>query len=205
MKKNQEPISFEKLRDILEPNKHLYRKKNGAKYQGDFSKALKYTLCSSGVFFKTNNKFFYRENKLEEVERKSNKCNKKNSFPLWLKLKIKKATEEIEKVKEKYVEKNKFHSVIFVLSLFKELIIKYISLIKADKNSFADFDALSEKIISICDKIEKNEKGEIELAPLIEKAFPSKDKKLYENDINITKFDGTNNLFSEPPTTVESI
>ncbi len=87
------------------------------------------------------------------------------------------------------------------LNLFNELIKKFLYLVKMNKtNSLYDLTILNDKIISICQKIEKMEKNEIffpQIETICEK-FINENKQI--NEVNINNFDGCNNQFSEPPT-----
>lgn len=79
------------------------------------------------------------------------------------------------------------------------LVDKYLVLIKKDKaHALFDFNALNEKIISICETIDHVEKNKT-FFPELTVIYPQIEHLCKINDIDMTKFDGDNNFFSEPP------
>jgi len=224
MKNENCPISPEFIIENLKNNKDCFRKANGSKYNNDFNKVIYSTLRSSGYFYKNDDdKYFYKIEKFNELNIKinsrkikkelkknilSNKKNivfnlksKKELLPLEVKIKVHRVNKIIEKLRNKYKGNLKYKPIILCLNLFNELIKKFLYLVKMNKtNSLYDLTILNDKIISICQKIEKMEKNEI-FFPQIEticKKFINENKQI--NEVNINNFDGCNNQFSEPPT-----
>ena len=127
--------------------------------------------------------------------------SKNDLLPIQVKIKVHQVNKIIEKLRNKYKGNLKYKSIIFCLNLFNELIQKFLFLIKMNKsNSVYDLTVLNDKIISICQKIERMEKNEIffpKIETICEKIL---NKNAQINEININNYNGCNNQFSEPPT-----
>ena len=224
MKNENTPISAQFLIENLKKYKDSFRKANGSKYNNDFNKVIYSTLRSSGYFYKNDeDKYYYKFEKISEFNHKLNSRKIKNELrknlignkrnfnnnlkskndllPIQVKIKVHQVNKIIEKLRNKYKGNLKYKSIIFCLNLFNELIQKFLFLIKMNKsNSVYDLTVLNDKIISICQKIERMEKNEIffpKIETICEKIL---NKNAQINEININNYNGCNNQFSEPPT-----
>ena len=208
MKQEKTPLNVDFIYSKLKDKKDLFRKKNGSKYKNDFKKSITYTLRTSGYFNKTyDNKYTYNDdNSIFLIKNKNLNFNKKNLVPIDIKIQLKKVNNLIKKLHNKYKGDPKYFQVIYVLDFFRNLLDKYLMLIKYKKDtSIFDLCILNEKIISICYQIEKMEKTEIfNIENDNFKIERGKNKNNNINNINnernIFLFNGENNVFTEPPT-----
>jgi len=208
MKQEKTPLNVDFIYNKLKDKKDLFRKKNGSKYKNDFKKSITYTLRTSGYFNKTyDNKYTYNDdNSIFLIKNKNLNLNKKNLLPVDIKIQLKKVNNLINKLHNKYKGDPKYFQVIYVLDLFRNLLDKYMMLIKYKKDtSIFDLCILNEKIISICYQIEKMEKTEIinnenEIFNIERGKNKNNNINNINNERNISRFNGENNVFTEPPT-----
>ena len=208
MKQEKTPLNIDFIYNKLKDKKDFFRKKNGSKYKNDFKKSIIYTLRTSGYFNKTyDNKYSYNDdNSIYLIKNKNLNINNKNYLlPVDIKIQLKKVNNLIKKLHNKYKGDPKYFQVINILDLFRDLLDKFLTLIKYKKNnSIIDLCILNEKIISICYQIEKMEKTEIFNNENDIKIERGKNKNNNVNNINnernIFLFNGDNNVFTEPPT-----
>ena len=208
MKQEKTPLNIDFIYNKLKDKKDFFRKKNGSKYKNDFKKSIIYTLRTSGYFNKTyDNKYSYNDdNSIYLIKNKNlNVSNKNYLLPVDIKIQLKKVNNLIKKLHNKYKYDPKYFQVINILDLFRDLLDKFLTLIKYKKNnSIIDLCILNEKIISICYQIEKMEKTEIFNNENDIKIERGKNKNNNVNNINnernIFLFNGDNNVFTEPPT-----
>ena len=197
----------------LEPKKDIFRKTNGSRYKQEFSKLIRTTLNNNPEIFyqeKEGNKYYFIENKTKYYLQKKREralekvlfnLKKKNTFlPINTKIQLDKVNLIIKRMEKKYKDDKKYADVMTCINLFKNLINKYLFLVKMDKiNSLYELTVLNEKIIDICHTLEKIEKGEL---------FFKKDDNIIvnipneyndKNSRNIMFVEGANNQFNEPP------
>ena len=217
------PLDINTIATSLEHKKNIFRKENGSRYKNDFYKVIKSTLNTSGIFYKIDeidnnidknsnknmNKYYFIEDKEKFYLEKKRKremdkilfnLKKKNEIiPTKIKIQLDKVNNIIKKLEKKYRGDNKYFQVTFCIDMFKNLIKKYLFLIKKDKNnSLYDLAVLNEKIMDICQSIEKLEKNEI-FEPKSEVIIKTINEYNKENKKNIMLPDGVNNIFTEPP------
>ena len=197
----------------LEPKKDIFRKTNGSRYKQEFSKLIRTTLNNNPEIFyqeKEGNKYYFIENKTEYYLQKKREralekvlynLKKKNTFlPIETKIQLDKVNLIIKRMEKKYKDDKKYVDVMKCIDLFKNLINKYLFLVKMDKtNSLYELTILNDKIIDICHTLEKIEKGEL---------FFKTDDNIFvkisneyndKNSRNIMFVEGANNQFNEPP------
>lgn len=218
--KDKGAIDINTIVTSLEYRKNDFRKGNGSRYKNDFYKVIKSTLNTSGIFYKveennnnnsnkTVNKYYFIKNKEEFYLEKKRKremdkilfnLKKKNEIiPTKLRIQLDKVNTIIKKLEKKYGGDNKYFQITFCIDMFKNLIKKYLFLIKKNKNnSLYDLAVLNEKIMEICQSIEKLEKNEI-FEPKTEEVVELINEYNDENHKNVMLADGVNNLFTEPP------
>ena len=217
------PLDINTLVSSLEYKKNVFRKENGSRYKNDFYKVIKSTLNTSGIFYKIDDidynadknsnkkvdKYYFIKNKEEFYLEKKRKremdkilfnLKKKNEIiPTKVRIQLDKVNIIIKKLEKKYRGDNKYFQVTFCIDMFKSLIKKYLFLVKKDKNnSLYDLAVLNEKIMDICQSIEKLEKNEI-FEPKSEEIIKVINEHNKENNKNIMRADGVNNIFTEPP------
>ena len=97
------------------------------------------------------------------MERIIMNLRKKHSLiPINIKIQLDKVNSIIKKMEKKYKGDKKYTNVMICVDLFKNLIKKYLFLVKMDKNnSLYELSVLNGKIIDICHTLEKIEKGEL--------------------------------------------
>lgn len=210
--KEKGPIDIKTITSTLENRKDTFRKANGGKYKQDFKKLVRITLNTPDIFYKTEegNKYYFIEDKnayyLKKkrergMERIFMNLKKKNSLiPINIKIQLDKVNSIIKKMEKKYKGDKKYTNVMICVNLFKNLIKKYLFLVKMDKNnSLYELSVLNGKIIDICHTLEKIEKGELFFK--INENIINKKANEYnnENNKNIMFVDGDNNTFNEPP------
>ena len=211
--KEKGPIETRVITSSLEPKKEIFRKANGSKYKQEFGKLIRITLNNNPEIFykeKDGNKYYFIENKTEYYLQKKREralekvlfnLKKKNTFlPVNTKIQLDKVNLIIKRMEKKYKDDKKYVDVMRCIDLFKNLINKYLFLVKMDKtNSLYEFTILNEKIIDICHTLEKIEKGEL---------FFKEDDNIIvnlpneyndKNSRNIMFVAGANNYFNEPP------
>ena len=211
--KEKGPIETRVITSSLEPKKDIFRKANGSKYKQEFGKLIRITLNNNPEIFykeKDGNKYYFIENKTEYYLQKKREralekvlfnLKKKNTFlPVNTKIQLDKVNLIIKRMEKKYKDDKKYVDVMKCIDLFKNLINKYLFLVKMDKtNSLYEFTILNEKIIDICHTLEKIEKGEL---------FFKEDDNIIvnipneyndKNSRNIMFVAGANNYFNEPP------
>ena len=197
----------------LEPKKDIFRKTNGSRYKQEFSKLIRTTLNNNPEIFyqeKEGNKYYFIENKTKYYLKKKREralekvlynLKKKNTFlPIETKIQLDKVNLIIKRMEKKYKDDKKYVDVMKCIDLFKNLINKYLFLVKMDKtNSLYELTILNDKIIDICHTLEKIEKGEL---------FFKTDDNIFvkisneyndKNSRNIMFVEGANNQFNEPP------
>ena len=197
----------------LEPKKDIFRKTNGSRYKQEFSKLIRTTLNNNPEIFyqeKEGNKYYFIENKTKYYLQKKREralekvlynLKKKNTFlPIETKIQLDKVNLIIKRMEKKYKDDKKYVNVMKCIDLFKNLINKYLFLVKMDKtNSLYELTILNDKIIDICHTLEKIEKGEL---------FFKTDDNIFvkisneyndKNSRNIMCVEGANNQFNEPP------
>ena len=197
----------------LEPKKDIFRKTNGSRYKQEFSKLIRTTLNNNPEIFyqeKEGNKYYFIENKKKYYLQKKREralekvlynLKKKNTFlPIETKIQLDKVNLIIKRMEKKYKDDKKYVDVMKCIDLFKNLINKYLFLVKMDKtNSLYELTILNDKIIDICHTLEKIEKGEL---------FFKTDDNIFvkisneyndKNSRNIMFVEGANNQFNEPP------
>ena len=211
--KEKGPIETKEIISNLESKKDVFRKANGSRYKQEFSKLIRTTLNNNPELFykeKEGNKYYFIENKTKYyLEKKRERAlekvlynlKKKNTFlPVNTKIQLDKVNLIIKRMEKKYKDDKKYVDVMKCINLFKNLINKYLFLVKMDKiNSLYELTILNEKIIDICHTLEKIEKGEL---------FFKKDDNIIvnvpneyndKNSRNIMFVEGANNHFNEPP------
>ena len=211
--KEKGPIETRVITSSLEPKKDIFRKANGSKYKQEFGKLIRITLNNNPEIFykeKDGNKYYFIENKTEYYLQKKREralekvlfnLKKKNTFlPVNTKIQLDKVNLIIKRMEKKYKDDKKYVDVMKCIDLFKNLINKYLFLVKMDKtNSLYELTILNEKIIDICHTLEKIEKGEL---------FFKEDDNIIvnipneyndKNSRNIMFVAGANNYFNEPP------
>ena len=208
--KEKGPIECKYIISNLESKKDTFRKANGSRYKQEFSKLVKTSLNNNpDLFYKEQegNKYYFIENKTEYYLQKKREralekvlynLKKKNTF--YTKIQLDKVNLIIKRMEKKYKDDKKYIDVMRCINLFKNLINKYLFLVKMDKvNSLYELSVLNEKIIDICHTLEKIEKGEL---------FFKKDDNIIvnvpneyndKNSRNIMFVEGANNHFNEPP------
>ena len=197
----------------LEPKKDIFRKTNGSRYKQEFSKLIRTTLNNNPEIFyqeKEGNKYYFIENKTKYYLQKKREralekvlynLKKKNTFlPIETKIQLDKVNLIIKRMEKKSKDDKKYVDVMKCIDLFKNLINKYLFLVKMDKtNSLYELTILNDKIIDICHTLEKIEKGEL---------FFKTDDNIFvkisneyndKNSRNIMFVEGANNQFNEPP------
>ena len=211
--KEKGPIEIRYIISNLESKKDLFRKANGSRYKQEFGKLIRTTLNNNPELFfkeKEGNKYYFIENKTKYYLQKKREralekvlfnLKKKNTFlPINTKIQLDKVNLIIKRMEKKYKDDKKYVDVMTCINLFKNLINKYLFLVKMDKiNSLYELTVLNEKIIDICHTLEKIEKGEL---------FFKKDDNIIvnipneyndKNSRNIMFVEGANNQFNEPP------
>ena len=211
--KEKGPIECKYIISNLESKKDTFRKANGSRYKQEFGKLVKTSLNNNpDLFYKEQegNKYYFIENKREYYLQKKREralekvlynLKKKNTFlPVNTKIQLDKVNLIIKRMEKKYKDDKKYIDVMRCINLFKNLINKYLFLVKMDKvNSLYELSVLNEKIIDICHTLEKIEKGEL---------FFKKDDNIIvnvpneyndKNSRNIMFVEGANNHFNEPP------
>ena len=211
--KEKGPIEIRYIISNLESKKDLFRKANGSRYKQEFGKLIRTTLNNNPELFfkeKEGNKYYFIENKTKYYLQKKREralekvlfnLKKKNTFlPINTKIQLDKVNLIIKRMEKKYKDDKKYADVMTCINLFKNLINKYLFLVKMDKiNSLYELTVLNEKIIDICHTLEKIEKGEL---------FFKKDDNIIvnipneyndKNSRNIMFVEGANNQFNEPP------
>ena len=197
----------------LEDKKDIFRKANGSRYKQEFGKLIRTTLNNNPELFykeKEGNKYYFIENKTKYYLQKKREralekvlynLKKKNTFlPINTKIQLDKVNLIIKRMEKKYKDDKKYVDVMKCIDLFKNLINKYLFLVKMDKtNSLYELTILNDKIIDICHTLEKIEKGEL---------FFKTDDNIFvkisneyndKNSRNIMFVEGANNQFNEPP------
>ena len=107
-------------------------------------------------------------------------------------------------MEKKYKGDKKYVNVMICINLFKSLIKKYLYLVKMEKNnSLYELTILNDKIIDICHKLEKIEKGELFFETNQKFIIKKTNEYNYQNNKNIMFVDGENNYFNEPPNNIE--
>jgi len=211
--KEKGPVEIKVIISNLEPKKDIFRKANGSRYKQDFNKLIRTTLNNNPDIFykeKEGNKYFFIENKSEYYLQKKRErdldkvlfnLKKKNTFlPVNTKIQLDKVNLIIKRMEKKYKDDKKYIDVMKCINLFKNLINKYLYLVKMDKiNSLYELTILNQKIIDICFTLEKIEKGELFFKTednIIENVSNEYNDK---NSRNIMFVEGANNTFNEPP------
>jgi hypothetical protein len=212
MKENG-PIEIKYIISNLEKKKDIFRKANGSRYKQEFGKLIRTTLNNNPELFfkeKEGNKYYFIENKTKYYLQKKREralekvlfnLKKKNTFlPVNTKIQLDKVNLIIKRMEKKYKDDKKYIDVMKCINLFKNLINKYLYLVKMDKiNSLYELTVLNQKIIDICFTLEKIEKGEL--------FFKTEDNTIEnvaneyndKNSRNIMFVEGANNTFNEPP------
>ena len=211
--KEEGPIETKNIISSLEPKKDVFRKTNGSRYKQDFSKLIRTTLNNNPELFykeQEGNKYYFIENKTKYYLQKKREralekvlfnLKKKNTFlPVNTKIQLDKVNLIIKRMEKKYKDDKKYTDVMICINLFKNLINKYLFLVKMDKiNSLYELTILNDKIIDICHTLEKIEKGELFFKKddniIVNKPNEYNDK----NSRNIMFVEGANNHFNEPP------
>lgn len=211
--KEKGPIEIKVIISTLEPKKDIFRKANGSRYKQDFNKLIRSTLNNNPDIFykeKEGNKYFFIKNKSQYYLQKKRErdldkilfnLKKKNTFlPINTKIQLDKVNSTIKRMEKKYKDNKKYADVMFCIDLFKNLINKYLFLIKMDKsNSLYEFSLLNEKIIDICHTLDKIEKGEL-IFKIEDNSFENRENEYnINNSKNINFVGGQNNYFNEPP------
>ena len=212
MKENG-PIEIKYIIANLESKKDIFRKANGSRYKQEFGKLIRTTLNNNPELFykeKEGNKYYFIENKTKYYLQKKREralekvlfnLKKKNTFlPVNTKIQLDKVNLIIKRMEKKYKDDKKYIDVMRCINLFKNLINKYLYLVKMDKiNSLYELTILNQKIIDICFTLEKIEKGELFFKTednIIENVANEYNDK---NSRNIMFVEGANNTFNEPP------
>ena len=212
MKENG-PIEIKYIIANLESKKDIFRKANGSRYKQEFGKLIRTTLNNNPELFykeKEGNKYYFIENKTKYYLQKKREralekvlfnLKKKNTFlPVNTKIQLDKVNLIIKRMEKKYKDDKKYIDVMRCINLFKNLINKYLYLVKMDKiNSLYELTILNQKIIDICFTLEKIEKGELFFKTednIIENVVNEYNDK---NSRNIMFVEGANNTFNEPP------
>ena len=197
----------------LEPKKDIFRKTNGSRYKQEFSKLIRTTLNNNPEIFyqeKEGNKYYFIENKTKYYLQKKREralekvlynLKKKNTFlPIETKIQLDKVNLIIKRMEKKYKDDKKYVDVMKCIDLFKNLINKYLFLVKMDKtNSLYELTILNDKIIDICHTLENIEKGEL-LFKTDDNIFVKISNEYNDkNSRNIMFVEGANNQFNEPP------
>ena len=211
--KEKGPIETRTIISSLESKKDVFRKTNGSRYKQEFSKLIRTTLNNNPELFykeQEGNKYYFIENKTKYyLEKKRERAlekvlfnlKKKNTFlPVNTKIQLDKVNIIIKRMEKKYKDDKKYTDVMICINLFKNLINKYLFLVKMDKvNSLYELTILNDKIIDICHTLEKIEKGELFFKKddniIVNKPNEYNDK----NSRNIMFVEGANNHFNEPP------
>ena len=211
--KERGPIESKTIISNLEDKKDIFRKANGSRYKQEFGKLIRTTLNNNPELFykeKEGNKYYFIENKTKYYLQKKREralekvlynLKKKNTFlPINTKIQLDKVNLIIKRMEKKYKDDKKYADVMICINLFKNLINKYLFLVKMDKiNSLYELTMLNDKIIDICHTLEKIEKGEL---------FFKTDDNIFvkisneyndKNSRNIMFVEGANNHFNEPP------
>ena len=211
--KEKGPIEIRYIISNLESKKDLFRKANGSRYKQEFGKLIRTTLNNNPELFfkeKEGNKYYFIENKTKYYLQKKREralekvlfnLKKKNTFlPVNTKIQLDKVNLIIKRMEKKYKDDKKYIDVMKCINLFKNLINKYLYLVKMDKiNSLYELTILNQKIIDICFTLEKIEKGELFFKTednIIENVSNEYNDK---NSRNIMFVEGANNQFNEPP------
>ena len=211
--KEKGPIEIRYIISNLESKKDLFRKANGSRYKQEFGKLIRTTLNNNPEMFfkeKEGNKYYFIENKTKYYLQKKREralekvlfnLKKKNTFlPVNTKIQLDKVNLIIKRMEKKYKDDKKYIDVMKCINLFKNLINKYLYLVKMDKiNSLYELTVLNQKIIDICFTLEKIEKGELFFKTednIIENVSNEYNDK---NSRNIMFVEGANNTFNEPP------
>ena len=211
--KEKGPIEIRYIISNLESKKDLFRKANGSRYKQEFGKLIRTTLNNNPELFfkeKEGNKYYFIENKTKYYLQKKREralekvlfnLKKKNTFlPVNTKIQLDKVNLIIKRMEKKYKDDKKCIDVMKCINLFKNLINKYLYLVKMDKiNSLYELTILNQKIIDICFTLEKIEKGELFFKTednIIENVSNEYNDK---NSRNIMFVEGSNNTFNEPP------
>ena len=211
--KEKGPIEIRYIISNLESKKDLFRKANGSRYKQEFGKLIRTTLNNNPELFfkeKEGNKYYFIENKTKYYLQKKREralekvlfnLKKKNTFlPVNTKIQLDKVNLIIKRMEKKYKDDKKYVDVMKCINLFKNLINKYLYLVKMDKiNSLYELTILNQKIIDICFTLEKIEKGELFFKTednIIENVANEYNDK---NSRNIMFVEGANNTFNEPP------
>ena len=211
--KEKGPIEIRYIISNLESKKDLFRKANGSRYKQEFGKLIRTTLNNNPELFfkeKEGNKYYFIENKTKYYLQKKREralekvlfnLKKKNTFlPVNTKIQLDKVNLIIKRMEKKYKDDKKYIDVMKCINLFKNLINKYLYLVKMDKiNSLYELTILNQKIIDICFTLEKIEKGELFFKTednIIENVSNEYNDK---NSRNIMFVEGANNTFNEPP------
>jgi len=211
--KERGPIESKTIISNLEDKKDIFRKANGSRYKQEFGKLIRTTLNNNPELFykeKEGNKYYFIENKTKYYLQKKREralekvlynLKKKNTFlPINTKIQLDKVNLIIKRMEKKYKDDKKYTDVMICINLFKNLINKYLFLVKMDKiNSLYELTMLNDKIIDICHTLEKIEKGELFFKKddniIVNKPNEYNDK----NSRNIMFVEGANNHFNEPP------
>ncbi len=211
--KEKGPIETKTIISSLEPKKDVFRKTNGSRYKQEFGKLIRTTLNNNPELFykeQEGNKYYFIENKTKYYLQKKREralekvlfnLKKKNTFlPVNTKIQLDKVNLIIKRMEKKYKDDKKYTDVMICINLFKNLINKYLFLVKMDKiNSLYELTILNDKIIDICHTLEKIEKGELFFKKddniIVNKPNEYNDK----NSRNIMFVEGANNHFNEPP------
>ena len=211
--KEKGPIETKTIISSLEPKKDVFRKTNGSRYKQEFGKLIRTTLNNNPELFykeQEGNKYYFIENKTKYYLQKKREralekvlfnLKKKNTFlPVNTKIQLDKVNLIIKRMEKKYKDDKKYTDVMICINLFKNLINKYLFLVKMDKiNSLYELTILNDKIIDICHTLEKIEKGELFFKMddniIVNKPNEYNDK----NSRNIMFVEGANNHFNEPP------
>ena len=211
--KEKGPIEIRYIISNLESKKDLFRKANGSRYKQEFGKLIRTTLNNNPELFfkeKEGNKYYFIENKTKYYLQKKREralekvlfnLKKKNTFlPVNTKIQLDKVNLIIKRMEKKYKDDKKYIDVMKCINLFKNLINKYLYLVKMDKiNSLYELTILNQKIIDICFTLEKIEKGELFFKTednIIDNVSNEYNDK---NSRNIMFVEGANNTFNEPP------
>ena len=211
--KEKGPIEIRYIISNLESKKDLFRKANGSRYKQEFGKLIRTTLNNNPEMFfkeKEGSKYYFIENKTKYYLQKKREralekvlfnLKKKNTFlPVNTKIQLDKVNLIIKRMEKKYKDDKKYIDVMKCINLFKNLINKYLYLVKMDKiNSLYELTILNQKIIDICFTLEKIEKGELFFKTednIIENVSNEYNDK---NSRNIMFVEGANNTFNEPP------
>ena len=211
--KEKGPIETRSIISTLESKKDIFRKANGSRYKQEFGKLIRTTLNNNPELFfkeKEGNKYYFIENKTKYyLEKKRERAlekvlfnlKKKNTFlPVNTKIQLDKVNGIIKRMEKKYKDDKKYIDIMKCINLFKNLINKYLYLVKMDKiNSLYELTILNQKIIDICYTLEKIEKGELFFKTednIIDNVSNEYNDK---NSRNIMFVEGANNQFNEPP------